>query len=94
MTAVTCRLVADSKEPNSRLPDYFLKINHVSIQIYFFKLLLIHNLEAENDTFNFEYISMYELSQSVRMIEIAKTSTNWNKSPITIFPNSEDLKEL
>ena len=68
-------MTTDNEEPNSRLPDYILKI-----VVFLFKSAFLrfctNILRLKLDTFNFEYIPIkYELSQSVRMIEIKFLST-------------------
>ena len=78
-------LTTDNKKPNSRLPDYVLKISRVFIQTCFFKPLLIVS-RLKLDTFNFEYVQMYELSQSVRMIEIEFSSIKRSEFHLTEFP--------
>ena len=42
------------------------------------------------DTFNFEYVSMYELSQSVRMIEIEFSSIKRSENDLPRFPTLKD----
>ena len=78
-------MTTDNKKPNSRLPDYVLKISRVFIQTCFFKPLLIVS-RLKLDTFNFEYVQMYELSLSVRMIEIEFSSIKRSEFHVTEFP--------
>ena len=86
---MTALVTTDNKDQDLRLPDYALKISRVFIHICLFIPLIII-LRLKLDTFNFEYVSMYELSQSVRMIEIAFSSIKRSENDLPRFPTLKD----